>query len=712
MRMKKLLCALLAGCMASTATVGTSALPVNAADSTIPLIFDFQCAGSNQITLGYEGVQAGDIAITVSVYVPSNPGLSSANLKLQVNDGEEDEDGNLKNYGFYLSDAALENPFCFDSANSGNPDDSLVSLFSAAHMNLTWAYSQDETKNADAFAEAGTTSWTKDVAWAYKYAFATANIVIPKGTAPGEYKLGVRKEKYKNSLAAGASVSLYNQSMCLSGESEEPLEFTVVPLSIIVADATTTTTTTTTQSTEKTTTTTSATKPDTTTSKSTTKSTEKTTTTTSATKPDTTTSKSTTKSTEKTTTTTTTSATKPDTTTSKSTTKSTEKTTTTTTTSATKPDTTTSKSTTKSTEKTTTTTTETTTLFSGTDSSTLPTETTTSGNPATAPWKDDYAIENGGLYYIIGDVCGKPGEEVEVPVYVYGDTGTCAIRVYIAYDERIQEIEATDSERNWAYTGGWTCGRKNPICMVTIPNGGFNAKAEDGSILFSMYCTIPEDAAPGTTYRFRFSSAIDPDTNTTKFCEVLESINDDKTETAPLNVKYYDGSLTVLGDSATPVLNYSSYSLNKVGETINLSLFNAIGDVTWSSSDEKVATVDKNGFVTAAGFGDVVITATNQGNDYTCAVHVGVFGDVNRNGRVESTDSMVTLIAAADIRLGMEPSLDAAQLAIADVDGDGKLSVKDAQYILMFYGNTIAHIDCNWRDLTGNPNAPDYSNLG
>ena len=662
MRMKKLLCALLAGCMASTATVGTSALPVNAADSTIPLIFDFQCAGSNQITLGYEGVQAGDIAITVSVYVPSNPGLSSANLKLQVNDGEEDEDGNLKNYGFYLSDAALENPFCFDSANSGNPDDSLVSLFSAAHMNLTWAYSQDETKNADAFAEAGTTSWTKDVAWAYKYAFATANIVIPKGTAPGEYKLGVRKEKYKNSLAAGASVSLYNQSMCLSGESEEPLEFTVVPLSIIVADATTTTTTTTTQSTEKTTTTTSATKPDTTTSKSTTKSTEKTTTTT--------------------------------------------------TTSATKPDTTTSKSTTKSTEKTTTTTTETTTLFSGTDSSTLPTETTTSGNPATAPWKDDYAIENGGLYYIIGDVCGKPGEEVEVPVYVYGDTGTCAIRVYIAYDERIQEIEATDSERNWAYTGGWTCGRKNPICMVTIPNGGFNAKAEDGSILFSMYCTIPEDAAPGTTYRFRFSSAIDPDTNTTKFCEVLESINDDKTETAPLNVKYYDGSLTVLGDSATPVLNYSSYSLNKVGETINLSLFNAIGDVTWSSSDEKVATVDKNGFVTAAGFGDVVITATNQGNDYTCAVHVGVFGDVNRNGRVESTDSMVTLIAAADIRLGMEPSLDAAQLAIADVDGDGKLSVKDAQYILMFYGNTIAHIDCNWRDLTGNPNAPDYSNLG
>ena len=662
MRMKKLLCALLAGCMASTATVGTSALPVNAADSTIPLIFDFQCAGSNLITLGYEGVQAGDISITVSVYVPSNPGLSSANLKLQVNDGEEDADGNLKNYGFYLTDAALANPFCFDSANSGNPGDSLVSLFSAAHMNLTWAYSQDETKNADAFAEAGTTSWTKDVAWAYKYAFATANIVIPKGTAPGEYKLGVRKEKYKNSLAAGASVSLYNQSMCLSGESEEPLEFTVVPLTIIVADATTTTTTTTTQSTEKTTTTTSATKPDTTTSKSTTKSTEKTTTTT--------------------------------------------------TTSATKPDTTTSKSTTKSTEKTTTTTTETTTLFSGTDSSTLPTETTTSGNPATAPWKDDYAIENGGMYYIIGDVCGKPGEEVEVPVYVYGDTGSCAIRVFIAYDERIQEIEATDSERNWAYTGGWTCGKKNPICMVTIPNGGFNAKAEDGSILFSMYCTIPEDAAPGTTYRFRFSSAIDPDTNITKFCEVLESINDDKTETAPLNVKYYDGSLTVLGDSATPVLNYSSYSLNKVGETINLSLFNAIGDVTWSSSDEKVATVDKNGFVTAAGVGDVVITATNQGNDYTCAVHVGVYGDVNRNGRVESTDSMVTLIAAADIRLGMEPSLDAAQLAIADVDGDGKLSVKDAQYILMFYGNTIAHIDCNWRDLTGNPNAPDYSNLG
>ena len=72
---------------------------------------------------------------------------------------------------------------------------------------------------------------------------------------------------------------------------------------------------------------------------------------------------------------------------------------------------------------------------------------------------------------------------------------------------------------------------------------------------------------------------------------------------------------------------------------------------------------------------------------------------------------MAALIAAADIRLGLEPKISAEAISIGDVDGDGKLTVKDSQYILIYYANTRASIECSWQSLTGNPNAPAESNL-
>ena len=88
-----------------------------------------------------------------------------------------------------------------------------------------------------------------------------------------------------------------------------------------------------------------------------------------------------------------------------------------------------------------------------------------------------------------------------------------------------------------------------------------------------------------------------------------------------------------------------------------------------------------------------------------------IFGDVNGNGKVEATDSLITLIAAGDQMAGNPVKLTESQLKIADVDGDGAVTQKDAQYILMYFGNTNSEIECTWRSLTHNPNAPDYSNL-
>ncbi len=723
MRFQKLMCAAVAAAMTAAASVGTAALPSLAAGDETPLVFDIQCAGSNGVELTSEAVADGDISLDVSVFVPSNPGVNSVQLKFMVNDGQVDESGNFGNYGFYMTDAGYASPYCFDSANSGDASAAFVSLFTASRMNIIWTYAADPNKLADSSSEPGTTAWTSDVEWAYTDAFANFKIVVPQNTPAGEYKVDVCREMFLNSLASDTEKAEFGKSMAL-GSTDDEIAFTVTPLTITIAEPATESTTSSTESSETTTATEStASSTETTQTTETTKSTTETTQTTKSTTETTQTTKSTTETTQTTKSTTETTQT---TETTASSTESSKTTTSTTASSDTTASSSDSSDTTASTETTvsstessldssdTTASTETTV---STTETTVSTETTTSTTETSDvqpddKWQDNYAIADGGMYYIIGDVAGKPGEEVAVPVYVYGDTGSCAIRVYISYDERLQNIEATDAERGWAYTGGWTCGKiKSPLCMVTLPKSGYNAKAVDGSIMFVIYCTIPEDAEAGTTYRFNFTSGIDESTGTVRPCETLESIDDEKNETAVLDVKKYGGSLTVLADDTTPALNYTSYSLTGAGQNVNLTLFNAYGDVTWTSSDENVATVDQNGFVTSTGLGNATITAKNGGKDYTCDLHVGLFGDVNGNGKVEATDSQVTLIAAGDIAAFLEPKLNETQLKIADVDGNGKVDTKDAQYILMYFGNTSSKIECTWRELTNNPNAPDYSNL-
>ncbi len=65
------------------------------------------------------------------------------------------------------------------------------------------------------------------------------------------------------------------------------------------------------------------------------------------------------------------------------------------------------------------------------------------------------------------------------------------------------------------------------------------------------------------------------------------------------------------------------------------------GDVTWSTSDETIATVDENGLVTAVKGGDAVITATTaDGSNLTatCSIRVYKRGDVNNDGEVNGAD--------------------------------------------------------------------------
>lgn len=73
--------------------------------------------------------------------------------------------------------------------------------------------------------------------------------------------------------------------------------------------------------------------------------------------------------------------------------------------------------------------------------------------------------------------------------------------------------------------------------------------------------------------------------------------------------------------TAKQKLNKSKASLY-VGETLALNLSGAKGKVIWKSNKKSVATVSKDGVVTAKKKGSATITATNAGKKYSCKIKV------------------------------------------------------------------------------------------
>ena len=555
MRTRKIISAVTALTLTATAMLGTGAFSVSAADGST-LTFDIQSGKKNEIHISAEDIAKGDYTVPVDIFIPENPGVNAIQLKLQINDGEEQTDGSLKNYGLYFADAEMASPFCFDSASEGNAAKSLTANFSADAMNIGWIYSQDQSVNADSSTQAEATAWTADDAAAYKNAFATANLVVPKDTAAGTYTLDVRTTTYKNKL----NTELLGRSTCTSADSESALAFASVPLNIVV-DA----------------------------------------------------------------------------------------------------------------------------------------------EPASGDaWKDDYKIPNNdNLYYIIGDVCGAPGESVTVPVYVYNDKGTAGLQAYFEYPEALKLTDIAMDEENYAYELMPTTNLANPATYAFGQEQNLVPENGDGSVMTNLVFTIPENAADGTTYDIKFFNGKIGDES----CKLL-TIDRDRNS---LNPQYYSGSVTVVTDSKT-ALNKTSVTASDIGSTANLTLFNATGEVTWKSSDESVATVDQNGFVTVTGNGSATITATNNGTDYTCSVSAGLlFGDVDKNGKIEATDAQLALIHYTEVNVaGQKGSLTEEQQKIADVSGDGKLGADDPQYILLFYvQKEVSHqANASWKEITGNQNAP------
>lgn len=121
---------------------------------------------------------------------------------------------------------------------------------------------------------------------------------------------------------------------------------------------------------------------------------------------------------------------------------------------------------------------------------------------------------------------------------------------------------------------------------------------------------------------------------------------------------YYSPSYPVTGIKVSP----DTLTLTKKDETAQLTaeVTPSYADnkrVTWQSSDEKVATVDENGKVTAVGNGTATITATSVSGSYTAAVSVTVKIPVEiQKLTIEAEKETLTKIGeSTELKVKIEP---------------------------------------------------------
>ena len=157
---------------------------------------------------------------------------------------------------------------------------------------------------------------------------------------------------------------------------------------------------------------------------------------------------------------------------------------------------------------------------------------------------------------------------------------------------------------------------------------------------------------------------------------------------------YYAPSYPVTGIKVSPDI----LTLTKKGETAQLTaeVTPSYADnkrVTWQSSDEKVATVDENGKVTAVGNGTATITATSVSGSYTATVSVIVKIPVEiQKLTIEAEKETLTKIGeSTELKVKIEPENADLQKLIWKSDNE-KVAITDENGKVTAVGNGTAEI--------------------
>ena len=76
-----------------------------------------------------------------------------------------------------------------------------------------------------------------------------------------------------------------------------------------------------------------------------------------------------------------------------------------------------------------------------------------------------------------------------------------------------------------------------------------------------------------------------------------------------------------------------------------------------------------------------------------------LLGDVNGDGTISIDDAQLVLLEYVNLMAGLDSTLTEQQMLAADINGDQTISVDDAQYILSYYTEQLAGKTPSWDDI-------------
>lgn len=266
--MKKFISALTSVALAATAM--SSVLSMSASAAVSSTIFDIRTGDSNAYTVSASDIAAGDVTIPVSIYIPQSQGINTITMKLAVNGDETIQaNGLFDNYGITLQNAAeggnskaagYAATACLDAAKKGNVAYQKP-LFVPEYYSFSYMNNNNISSNVNcdnwAAKESGAgdsvTEWSSSDDFAYTYAFAKFDMVLPKGLADGTYTLDIYTKDYVNATSIGDPEPTYSATYIagVAGEVNlvtKPLVVTVGTPGSGSSSSTTSTTTTSTSS--------------------------------------------------------------------------------------------------------------------------------------------------------------------------------------------------------------------------------------------------------------------------------------------------------------------------------------------------------------------------------------------------------------------------------------------------------------------------------
>lgn len=300
-----------------------------------------------------------------------------------------------------------------------------------------------------------------------------------------------------------------------------------------------------------------------------------------------------------------------------------------------------------------------------------------------------------GTYYVAFPVswAEADAEDTETLTDENGETTTTSSRVFSYLDEN--GVERFDD--CVTLTDGSIC--------VTLSEENAEALNESLSEAAETTTTTRPSASGLTTTSTTTTTARITRRTTTTTTTTAEDADTETTISAATTTTGEDNTTT------TTAATMESYTLSLCmpdteelypGNTVTIEVeTDYTGTLSWTSSDESVATVDSTGQVTFLAQGTVTITATGE-NGLSASITLEIdllMGDVDFDTEITVNDAQMILQEYATMAGGGEATMFGITAYVADVNYDGEITITDATLTLQYYVIEAGGGVASWENL-------------